>query len=297
MPQRTNAFQSLFHRIEGCLAGDDSRVTESALLYSRGSRKKEEIDVVVERQGEIPYRVGFQCQDRNRKAGASWIRDMVKQRDDCGIDIMIAVHSMGFTKAAENLANANGIRLYTLRKISAVNWDSRRFEPMELKMSPTIFKIAVLSQAKKCWAEVANHHLVKMRESSRHCWRSAHDVCASLTRELSVRLAERVVNGEKWVVETAEVDARGFDCIIEDKVISVESLRVEMRASDTFLPVIWSPYILNTGGKVREVLELVHMNHGYEVRVTFPDGFKSQRISVACRDVRDSNGERSISLW
>ncbi len=118
MPRRTNPFQKLTTWLQDSLVGFEAAVTESAMVLDHRASKQIEVDVLIEfKKGGMLYRAAVECRDHARKAGPPWIRELRTKREDCKLDKIAAVHSMGFTAPAVKLASAHNILLYVLGDI------------------------------------------------------------------------------------------------------------------------------------------------------------------------------------
>ena len=112
MPKRSNAFQSLIHRFESILHGSGATVEESAMVHNPAAGKAEEIDILITFEiGGRSYRTGVAVRERSRKGDKDWIRSLAKQRDQIGLDRIVAVHSRGFTQATNQLAESEHVEL------------------------------------------------------------------------------------------------------------------------------------------------------------------------------------------
>ncbi len=113
MPQRSNAFQALIHRIESVLHDAPAKVDESMLVLNEDTGKTEEIDIVVSFEvGGRAYRTGIAVRERKRDKGdKDWIRALGAQRTECKLDRMIAVHSLGFSGSARKVAKTHNVEL------------------------------------------------------------------------------------------------------------------------------------------------------------------------------------------
>jgi restriction endonuclease len=142
MPRRTNSFQNLFLRLQKAMASCGAKVEESAEVFNHVAGRKEEIDVLVTfTHSGYSYRVGIQCRDHSRNAGADWIRDLKLQKDHCHLDKMIAVHSKGFSPAAQKTASYEGIEVRTLKDAQSSDWT--RLHPQTFQLQIPLHLVAM----------------------------------------------------------------------------------------------------------------------------------------------------------
>lgn len=119
MPRRSNPFQGLVATIQFALHFKEAFVQESAMVYNKEIEDENEIDILITYVKEAPpFSIGIECEDRGRKAGALWIRDVACKRDGCDLKKIIAIHSLGFTKKAIAQAANRNVTLMTFADIS-----------------------------------------------------------------------------------------------------------------------------------------------------------------------------------
>jgi len=137
MPQRTNWFQKLIRVIEGHLAPENSRITESALLRDRITGADREVDILIETQvGQHPVSIAIECVGgESRPADVTWVEKIACKHEHLPIDRSILVSKSGFSKNAEAKARALGMETLTLSDALSLDWRSR------LSAWPDVLKI------------------------------------------------------------------------------------------------------------------------------------------------------------
>ena len=108
MPRRTNALQKAVKLVEE-QKGDFLTLRESAMLRDRYADIDREVDILLE--GEInthSVTVAIEVRDGTRRADISWVDGMISKHNSLPTDKLILVSSSGFTKAAQEKAQALG---------------------------------------------------------------------------------------------------------------------------------------------------------------------------------------------
>src|SRR5262245_6390790 len=110
MPKRTNEFQKLITRIYARLVPEGGWVCESAMVKERGGRTEREVDVLLtHRAFGTVLRIAVECHDRKRHDDIEWIDSLIGKYKDLEVDKVIAVSASGFSRAAQEKADANRI--------------------------------------------------------------------------------------------------------------------------------------------------------------------------------------------
>lgn len=125
MPKRTNTFQKLITQIYSQMATSDERVTESALVREPTGETEREIDILLEKKiFGIDIRIAVECRGRSHKDDIQWIDGLIGKYRNLPIDKVVAVSKSGFSKGAEEKAQANGIDTLTLLQALETDWPS-----------------------------------------------------------------------------------------------------------------------------------------------------------------------------
>ncbi len=114
MPKRSNDFQRLVYLVRVNLA-EGAKVTESKLMRDRLTKRKREVDVVIEgKVGSHPVIVSVECRDHKRVADVTWIDTMKSKHERLDTNMLLLASAAGFTKEAQDVAAKYGIELFTL---------------------------------------------------------------------------------------------------------------------------------------------------------------------------------------
>jgi len=123
MPQRTNDFQQLVHRIELALARPGRTVTESRELVDSATGAPREVDVVIEaKEGAHVVTIGVECTRTARRATVEWIECMHGKHVSLPTNKLVLVSKAGFTSAALAKAKCLGHATYDLSAPTDMDW-------------------------------------------------------------------------------------------------------------------------------------------------------------------------------
>jgi hypothetical protein len=126
MPKRSNPEQRLVTRIYQAIEATGATVLESQERCKAGLRKKREIDVVIERQTlGVTTRIAVEVRARGLKEDVTWIDCLIGKYKSLGVDKIIAVSTSGFTEAATEQANDEGIDTLTLADAEKFDWPAQ----------------------------------------------------------------------------------------------------------------------------------------------------------------------------
>lgn len=96
-----------------CSGLKNSKVTRNAKIGGRHSRKKRDIDVLIEGMvNAFAVRIAIEAKNYRKRVGVEKIEALQSKLDDVGVDLGVMVSSKGFTQPAKNLAAAKDIRLF-----------------------------------------------------------------------------------------------------------------------------------------------------------------------------------------
>jgi len=125
MPKRTNAFQKLIALVNKQLAGH-ANVMESALLTDTVTGEQREVDVLIETSiAGYDVKLGIECIDHKRKAGAPWVEGMVQKHENLPTNILILVSRSGFFVPALKKAKFYNVPAYSLGEAVDQDWLQR----------------------------------------------------------------------------------------------------------------------------------------------------------------------------
>jgi hypothetical protein len=127
MPKRTNRLQHLIHhlvrqRYYGC------GVTESAELYDSAAGEDREVDIVVETDsGGQKQLLCFECRSatdtgQRRRAGVSWVDEMLGKHRDLPTNELVLASETGFTAGASSKASSYRMETITLDDAPKAAW-------------------------------------------------------------------------------------------------------------------------------------------------------------------------------
>lgn len=126
MPKRSNAFQRLVTFLEAQVAGDEVKVTESAMVAPTTGGDPKEVDILLEIPvGQRTVSVGIECRDHKRRQSRPWIEEIDGKFKNLPIDKKVAVSSSGFTRTAQKEAAERHIELLTLEEAMAQDWPAK----------------------------------------------------------------------------------------------------------------------------------------------------------------------------
>ena len=115
MPKRTNEFQKLVKLVQHSLAGDNVKITESAMESVEGLGFRE-IDILIE--GEIgvhQIKIAVEAKDHSRKIDVTSIASIIAKYSgvkSIPVNKVVVVSSRGFTNGAAQKAKSAYARVY-----------------------------------------------------------------------------------------------------------------------------------------------------------------------------------------
>lgn len=122
MPKRSNAFQQVVTLLHEQFAGGGI-VTESKLLPDSRTGKRREVDIVIEAPVvEYPIIMSIECIDHNRPASVEWVEQMMAKHADLPTNKLVLVSRSGFTRQAQQKADALYITTLALARAEATDW-------------------------------------------------------------------------------------------------------------------------------------------------------------------------------
>lgn len=122
MPKRSNEFQRLTYAIHKQLS-IGAAVTESKLLVDRATKKKREVDVVIEtRTGNLKIIISVEVTASTRPADLEWLNKMEGKHKSLPTDKLVLVSKSGFTQSAIDEAETYGIELMSLDEAIVADW-------------------------------------------------------------------------------------------------------------------------------------------------------------------------------
>jgi len=114
MPKRSNDFQRLVYLVRLNLA-EGATVTESKMMRDRLTKRRREVDVVIEgKVGSQRVVVSVECRDHKRVADVTWVDTMKSKHDRLDTNALLLASARGFTREARDVAEKYGIELVTL---------------------------------------------------------------------------------------------------------------------------------------------------------------------------------------
>lgn len=112
-------WEILVAQLETLFAGPGFKVRSPENIRSRRTGNVVKVDVAVRgKVGTQDILIAFECRDREDRQGVDWIQQLSTRKQDIGASELIAVSRDGFTADAIREAEACGIPLRTLSKVS-----------------------------------------------------------------------------------------------------------------------------------------------------------------------------------
>ena len=125
-------FQDHVADLERELVPKGAVVASPDFIIDKRTKKKREVDASIRfTLGSAKILITVECRMRNQKQDVRWIEELAKKREAIGADKTIAVSSKGFSVAAMEVAEHEGIDLRILREVTA---DSILRLPSRLQM-------------------------------------------------------------------------------------------------------------------------------------------------------------------
>jgi hypothetical protein len=116
------SLEVLVAAIESALSGSDVTVRSPDSIIGLLSKKAREIDVSLRGPvGSTDLSVFFECRDRSKRQGPTWIEQIATKRKDVGANLAVAVSSSGFTPAALRLAKELQVAVRLLDDINTTD--------------------------------------------------------------------------------------------------------------------------------------------------------------------------------
>lgn len=86
-------------------------VTSPAKVYDKASKNKREVDVLVEYMDDEGFtrKISIECRDRKSIVDVTGIEQLLKKKDDMGLDYLIVATTKNFSQGAINKANYYGV--------------------------------------------------------------------------------------------------------------------------------------------------------------------------------------------
>lgn len=287
MPKRSNDFQNLMARIQEAISGPNSKVEESAMVYNRFSEKEEEIDILLtfDGHGHDKVRFGIQCRDHSRPSSPDWIKSLKTQRDGCGLDRMIAVHSKGFTEAAYREADAHSIDAWTVSQASDVKWSKVLVQRMRFERRPYIKSVELFPAPMEIDGQPVVStgvlHLVKTGEEYGTPIEFAARQIVRMTTAGSKQLQKDINAAKDADQDVIYQDHGPFELKYAGRSYPVKVVRLTITWIRE-LPVTWRFIRINE--KDRIVPEGIAQDEDGEIRMVVPDGEDSDKLVISFRE-------------
>lgn len=122
MTTESDNFEKRIKRIEELLESSNAEIIWNDRIIDPDTEQIRQIDITIKKNGKITH---IECRKRSGKQNVMWIEELIGRKQSLGADKMIAVSDSGFTGPAIKKANAKGIFLRDIKKITAeeiLNW-------------------------------------------------------------------------------------------------------------------------------------------------------------------------------
>lgn len=113
----------------------DDVVVHDLTLRGEGKKTGHQIDVTVQKAGDVKKRILIECKDYDKKVGIDIVRDFFGAVHQIKPDEAIVVTTEGYTRGARSFAEDEGIKLALLRGVKEEDLDGRI---MSIKIEGTL---------------------------------------------------------------------------------------------------------------------------------------------------------------
>ena len=136
MARPGRALEQLVRLLEGFLANKPVVIRSPDYIDGRNSHTRREVDVSLRSNiGSAQIFAIIECRDRQDAQDVTWIEQLASKRDDVGADKAVAVSTVGFTRGARGMADANRIELRTLEDVTdTVVFDWLQIETVDVRV-------------------------------------------------------------------------------------------------------------------------------------------------------------------
>jgi hypothetical protein len=294
MPKRTNDFQQIVHMIQKAFAPVGAKITESAMVPSRGTMR--EIDILIETDNG-PYRIkAVEAKNEKRPLDVTDIDALVGKYFSPGgikVDKLAVVSQSGFYSTAYTCAQEVGnIELFTLSKVTPSDWTKLAPQCICFQFAPHVERVELIPEVpnqdnKDPSTEgyfVCEHG--QNKGTPRHVanWILRTQVLASAELMRGLEAQARKGNGSAFLtVPWPLIPANppySDTLIFEQHSYKLKELRVIVHYVNASDGVKWSSHTYSGSDTSRTVDQMEAVVGGSRVRTLFPDGPNSNNLIV-----------------